>query len=176
MAIIEGALVFPVVFFCLLAIIETGLFFATSSTTNNAARDGARYAAANFGASSDKAASATAAIADVTRTLGTLTRFGTPVRAWVYRANAAGEPIGSTNFNSCSTSCFQYAWNGSAFVYQSGTWTNPDACSNDAARTVDSIGVYVRVTYSTVAGLIDARTIDHHTTLRLEPLPLSQCN
>ena len=47
-ALVEGAIVFPVVFLALFGIIESGIFFATSSTTNNAARDGARYGASNF--------------------------------------------------------------------------------------------------------------------------------
>ena len=85
--LVEGALVFPVVFFCFMAIIESGLFFATSSTTNNAARDGARYGASNFATSSDRQVAADQIRNEVVDSLGGLTSYGTPMTLWIYEAD-----------------------------------------------------------------------------------------
>lgn len=176
---------FPVVAFCMFAIIESGLFFATSSTTNNAARDGARYGASNFATSSNRQVAADQIRDEVMGSFGALTSFGTPINLWIFEADPSnGDPSDPV---SCSTRCFRYVWNGSSLTYQGGTWATSnrgeaDACvggtsgnANNSVGGVDSIGVRVQVSYRTVSGLISDRTITHHTSMRLEPLPFAQC-
>jgi hypothetical protein len=184
-ALIEGALVFPVVAFVVFGIIETGVFFSTSSTTNNAARAGARYGASNFATSSNRQVAADEIRDEVVEALDALTGYGTPLTLWIYEADPlTGEPADPS---ACTTSCFRYSWNGSTFAYQGGTWATgtpgeADACvggtsgnANNVVGGVDSIGVRLQVSYRTVSDLISARTITHRTTMRLEPLPFAQC-
>lgn len=180
--LIEAAFVTPVFFFLIFGLIEFGLTMSSISTTTSSAREGARYAAANFATSSDRLAAANS-IRDVVQVdLGALTGFGTPQTLWIYRAASNGEPANGAGFTSCNTNCYRYTWNAGtrSFAYDTGSpgWTTPDACLNDpstAAGSLDSIGVYLRTVHRTVTGIFANRVINEHVTIRLEPLPSVQC-
>jgi Flp pilus assembly protein TadG len=180
--------VFPVVFLALFGIIESGIFFATSSTTNNAARDGARYGASNFANASSRQTAADQIRNEVVDSLGGLTSYGEPLSLWVYEADpTTGNP--RTNPTTCTDKCFRYVWDGTNFVFQGGAWGSTsgtvnevDACvggsttENRAYGGVDSLGVEVKVRYRSVSGIISDRVISHRTTLRIEPMPTAQCS
>jgi hypothetical protein len=167
--LVEAAIGFSIVFFAVLAICEAGLLFSTHSTTNNAARAGARLAAATYAPAGSKAAAADAIRQEVEAELDALTGFGTPQTLWIHKATAAADP--------CATSCFRFVWNPSAGHFgleaSSPGWPNPDACPSDG--TVDSIVVRVVVAHRAATGVLDDRTAIEHTTMRLEPLPTHQC-
>jgi Flp pilus assembly protein TadG len=175
---VESALVLPVILVITMVIIELGMFFSTTSTTSSAARDGGRHAAANFAPAGDRNLVVQAVIDVVERDLDALTGLGTPEVAWVYAADADGTPRGSSDFSSCTTDCWRFDWNGSQFVAAgSEPWTDPDACVTTSDRTVDSIGVYVKVRHTLLTGILTGgtRTIDQNGVYRLEPLPSPQC-
>jgi hypothetical protein len=187
--LVEAAFVLPVVLLTVFGVIEAGLFFATSSTTNNAARDGARYGAANFATSADRTVAADLIRDEVVDSLGGLTSYGTPLTLWIYEADpATGNPADPSG---CTIRCFRYTWQGGTFTDRQGNWgtsgapggvNEVDACvggtaggGNRAVGGVDSIGVQVQVSYETVSGVIGSRTISQHTVMRIEPLPNVQC-
>jgi hypothetical protein len=112
----------------------------------------------------------------VAQDLSARTGFDTPVQMLVYKADANGQPVSGT-LGACTSSCYHYTWNGSAFVYDasSPTWSNPQACINNV-DPIDSIGVYVEVTHNFITNAFgSSQTLREHTVTRLEPLPLSQC-
>ena len=163
--LIEGALGFGIVFFAVLAIVEAGLMFSTHSTTNNAARVGARLAAATYAPAGDKTVAADAIRMKVESELDALTGFGTPQTLWIYRGS------------SCTTACYRFIWNATTGHFgldaSSPGWPNPDACPSDG--TVDSIAVRLVVHHRPATGVLGERTAIEHTTMRLEPLPSHQC-
>jgi hypothetical protein len=174
--LVEAVFIFPVVFFITMAILEYGMLFAAQSTTQSSTRDGARFASANFAVAGSNQAAADEVKDAVAQDLSARTGFDTPVQMLVYKADANGNPVGGT-LASCTSSCYHYTWNGSAFVYDgsSPTWTNPQACIN-SANPIDSIGVYVEMTHNFITNAFgSSQTLKEHTVTRLEPLPLSQC-
>lgn len=177
-ALLEAAIVFPVIMMVILAVIEFGMLFSSTSTTTSSTRDGARYATAFYAVRSDKVAVGDEIRATVERDLGALTGQGEPVRMWVYRATpATGEPSGGV---ACGSDCLRYTWDTSTnhFVYDATSvpWSglSVDAC----LPTLDEIGVMVEVRHDMLTGVIGSapKTIRERTVLRLEPLPTSQCS
>lgn len=177
-SLLEAALTFPVVMAIILAVIEFGMLFSTTSTTTSATRDGARYATSVYAVRSDKIVVGDEIRAVVEDDLQALTGLGTPVRLWVYKADANGDPTGGPT---CATNCLRYTWDtgSNEFVFDVGSspWTIVDACTTVASPALDEIGVLVEVDHSLLTGVIGAgdRTIKEQTVLRLEPLPTLQC-
>jgi Flp pilus assembly protein TadG len=185
--LVESAFVLPVFLLLVFGVIEWGLFFAGSATTTSSAREGSRFAAANFAVASDKQAAADA-IRDVVQSdIKALTGQDTPISLFIYKADANGNP-NTGNFSDCTANCYKYTWNGSSFVAVGGSpgWSNPSACltviSNGVTThpTLDVIGVYVQVNHAYVTGFLRTivgatSTISEHATTRLEPLPQTQC-
>lgn len=167
--LVEAAIGFGLVFFSILALAEAGLLFSTVSTTNNAARSGARLAAASYAAAGSKTVGADTIRTKVEAGLDALTGFGVPETLWIYKAG--------TNPAACSASCYRFSWNGTAARFgldaSSPGWSDPDACEFDG--TIDSIGVRVTVRHRTATGLFGDQIVDEHTVMRLEPLPSAQC-
>lgn len=176
--LVEAAFVLPVFLLLLFGVIEWGLFFTGSATSTSAAREGSRFASANYAVAADKTVAA-GLIRDVVQNdLKALTGQDTPVRLMIYKADANGKPNTGT-FNDCTASCYKYTWNGSAFVDASSPgWTNPSACVS--SPPLDVVGVYVEVRHAYLTGFLTrivgaTTTIGEHATTRIEPLPTSQC-
>jgi Flp pilus assembly protein TadG len=176
--LVEAVLVFPIVIFVAFAVMEYGLLFAAQSTAQSATRDGVRFGSANFAVAGSNQAAADQIAATVAGDLGARTSFDTPLKLFVYKADAQGAPTGG--FTSCTADCYRYTWNGSAFVFDNSSpqWNNPQACidANNGTNVLDSIGAYVEVRHNYVTGAFGtSQTIAEHTVTRLEPLPSSQC-
>lgn len=176
--LIEAVFVTPVFFFLVFGLIEFGLTMSSISTTTSSAREGARYAAANFAVAADRTVAANQIRDVVQADLNALTGFGTPVELWIYQAASNGEPISGAGFSSCNTNCYRYTWASGTRTFVADTaspgWATPDACLGTTG-TLDSIGVYLRTLHRTVTGIFPNRTIREHVTIRFEPLPSNQC-
>lgn len=174
-ALVEAALVFPIVAMCTFGIIEYGLLTATSAGATSAAQVGARHGSATVAADGTPAAALDEVRTKVERALSSIAGQAEPVSLWLFRADDDGTPVGVADFSSCRTDCRRYRWNGSGFVHAGGAWVAPDACLFDGDG-VDNVGVRVVVRYHHVTGFLGSTTtFDEHTTLRLEPLPSEQC-
>lgn len=181
-ALVEAAFAIPVLLLILLGTMEFGLAFASGSVTTGSSRSGARLAATSYApAGSVQTAQLNAAdsiAAAVSADLMAL-QNAEPVGLAIYEVDpsaADGAPSGGFPGDllsgGCSSSCMRYTWDGDEMVFSSGSWTDPDACGT----TVDSVGVFVQVQHTYVTGLIgESRTVNGHTTMRLEPLPSDQC-
>ena len=185
-ALIEAAIILPVLMVFLLGIIEFGLVYATGATATGASRSGARLAATNYApaktSSTTRRAAADQIAAAVSADMKSLTSAD-PVGMVIYRvdpSSADGAPAGGwpgdndTLSGGCSSDCFRYTWTGSpkTMTYASGDWALPDACGT----TVDSIGVYVVVKHHYLTKLIGSdKYVNGRTVMRLEPLPTDQC-
>lgn len=176
--LVEAVFVLPIFIFIVMAIIEFGLLFVATSTTNSATRDGVRVGSANFAVSGDKRAAADQIADAVKSDLGASTGFDTPVRLHIYKADANGVPAGG--FGACSANCYRYTWNGTGWTFDIGSpvWTNPSACidATSGLNLLDSIGAYLEVRHSFVTGAFgSSQLVQEHTVSRLEPLPTTQC-
>lgn len=173
-ALVEAALVLPVVVLFVMGIIEFGLYFSTTATTTSVTREGARTAASEFAPLAEKDVAADVIRRAVERALEGNTGYAEPVRLLVYRADPNGRPV--DGFDACEEDCWQFAWTGSRFEVVGGDgWHDPDACIGDG-DDLDSIGVFLEVRHHQVTGMFgDTRTVTHKTAMRLEPLPLAQC-
>lgn len=178
-ALVEGAIVIPVLIAITLAVIEFGMLFSSVSTTTSASRDGARYATTFYATRADKIAVGNDIRAVVEHDLKALTNQGRPQQLWIYKATPSGMPTGGVE---CTADCLRYTWSeiDGEFVFQPGTssvWTNVDACFDSATRTIDEVGVMVEVRHNLLTGVIGSgdRVLRERTVLRLEPLPTNQC-
>jgi hypothetical protein len=180
--IVEAAIVFPLFFLIVLAIIEFGFYMAASSNTTSAARAGARVGSAELAPAADKASVADKIRDRVAKDLRGLTGKDAPTRLWVYKAAADGSPCvdlvcgSGTGFASCPDPvCFRYTgWDRSTrtFTSRAGSWTSVDAC----APTLDTVGVHLQVVHNYLSGVLgDRTTLNEKTVLRVEPLPIAQC-
>lgn len=172
---VEAAIVFPIVALITFATIEFGLLFLSQSTALSSAQAGVRQAAAQIPTAGSPAVAYDQVRDEVVDSIKALSRQGTPTTLWIYHAAADGGPIGATNFDSCATDCRRYAWDGSTFAYQGGTWANPDACIFDG-DALDSVGVFVEVQHRAVTRFVFRTiTLREHSTAQLEPLPSEEC-
>jgi hypothetical protein len=164
-ALIEAALVLPVVITVVFGIIEIGLLFRTASVETASTRSGARLASAGYALNPGSApgTSGDEVRKTVEKDLSSLQGWAKPLQLWVYKSDVNGEPIGGT----CGTSCMLYTWNGTTFVFTSGSWNNPDACG----QNIDRVGVFVSVRHDSLTGTSISRTVKAHTVMRLEPKP-----
>lgn len=172
---VEAAFVFPVVALITFATIEFGLIFLSQSTALSSAQAGVRLAAAQVPTAASTATAMDQVRDEVVDNIDALSRQGTPVDLWIYKADSDGGPIGASGFDSCATECRIYQWNGTTFAYQSGDWATPDACIFDGDG-LDSIGVYVTVRHAPITGFVfDTLDLEEHSTAQLEPLPSEDC-
>ncbi len=174
-ALVEAALIIPVVVIILFGVIEFGFLFATAQTANSSARAGARQAAQQY-ALTPGSTSADQVKAAVVADLKNLDGFGTPVEMWIYQADANGDYVSDASFGTCNAgNCIRYfGWNGSDFTTVSGSWGpgggegTPDACG----ATVDSVGVYTVVSHKYIAGIFGrTQSVTENTVMRFEPKP-----
>lgn len=168
-AAVEAALVTPLILLMLFGIIEFGMVFKDWLGVTSAVRAGARIASAE----PRVATFATDAAAQVARE-GSAIDKSSITKLWVYKTDAAGDPVGVTgDFVSCSA-CVQFKWNSStnSFTQTSSSWsaTNQNACLGDANR--NGVGVYMEVKHQAFTGLIfDHLDLTSHTVMTLEPIP-----
>lgn len=159
----------PILVVLVFGIIEMGLLIDTATVTSNASRNGARLASANYGDaknSAERSAVLGTVVSSVEESLNGLRGNVAPLELWVYEANAAGYPGGSS-FASCPAgSCIRYTWNGSGFVAASGSWNDPQACG----VSLDRVGVYVKVHHDFLSRIVGVgKTVDEHSVMRIEP-------
>jgi hypothetical protein len=170
-ALIESAIVLPVLLVLVIGIIEIGFLVRSASVANSSTRSGARLAAALYGGATTSTAQTTV-IDNVRQTvekdLSSRGSYDIPVAMWVYKSDAGGNPP-SGNFTSCGSPCFTYAWSVATghFTSLAGTWSSPLACG----QTHDSIGVYIRMKHSPIGfvNFVGSMNLDEHTVMRLEP-------
>ena len=183
-AMVEAAIVMPLLMLLVFGIIEWGLAFLTATSTNSAARSGARTASAL----TLNTTYATQAVLAVQQNLSGAIPFATPLELWVYRVppplNAGsptpnelkGFPEGQTSWV-CGTNCIKYTWDGNSFVYASGAWplAQMHVC-NVAIDQFDGVGVYLKVRHNFVTNFFgSSKVIAEHTVMRLEPQPADAC-
>jgi hypothetical protein len=180
---VEAAIVMPLLMLLVFGIIEWGLAFLSATSTNSAARSGARTGSAlTFNTNY-----ATQAVAAVEQNLRGALPFATPLEVWVYRVQApanpasptpaeqTGYPFGQTSWV-CGADCIKYTWDGNNFVYASGTWPAANQIACGTPTNFDSIGVYLKVRHNFVTNFFGAsKVIAEHTVMRLEPQPLTSC-
>lgn len=195
-ALVEAAIILPVLMVFLLGIIEFGLVYATGATATGASRSGARLAAASFGPNPPAVSLHNAtntgpgdnAAAAVSADLTALTS-ATPIGVVIYavdKTKTDGQPVGgfpakTNTMPGCSTKCLRYTWNDTTkkMVFQSGTLTPADfnvCSSNPVANPLGSIGVWVLIRHSYLTKLIGQYNyVEGMTVMRIEPVPSEQC-
>ena len=177
---IEAALILPILLLIVFAVLELGMMYKSATVASSASRAGVRLASSTYAlapnsggtaANPDKRGVADIVAGQVTETLRDRNTTDTPVAMRIYRATADGTPVGG-NFTTCATDCLHYRWNGTSFVYDSGTWLTPDACGS----VMQSIGVWVSVRHDATNSYIPiSRTLGEKSVMRFEPRPSFQC-
>lgn len=168
---LEAAIVLPIVLLLIVGIIEFGFAFKDQLAITSAVRAGARIASAE-----PRYASFAADAASQVAKEGAAIDMNDVQSLWVYQADPSGHPMGAGGtFNSCGTSCVQFAWNAatSQFVQSGGTWaaTSQNACPGQE----DSVGVYLKLNHKSVTDVIfDTLGLHSYTVMRLEPIPALQ--
>jgi len=173
-ALIETAILIPVILLVTFGMIEFSSAYQSSSVVTSAVRSGARAASAEAllpTFATDAAAAAATALHTVSSQ--------EPQVMWVYRANASGLPE-SGGFTSCTTNCISYPWVPSTRTFNTATpggggwpYSTQNACSSSLW---DSVGVYVKLTHTFLTGLFGKTvTLADHAVFRLEPAPTQLC-
>ncbi len=178
-AMVEAAIVMPLLMLLVFGIIEWGLAFLTATSTNSAARSGARTASA-LTLNTTYADQARLAVES---NLSGAIPFATPLEMWVYEVpytNPVGSPYpsGQTSWV-CGTNCIKYTWNPAT-----GHFENPQGAWPAASMVVcgvppdqfDSVGIYLKVRHNFVTNFFgSSKIIAEHTIMRLEPQPADSC-
>jgi Flp pilus assembly protein TadG len=173
-ALVETAILLPVVIILVFGLIEFSSAYQSSSTASSSARAGARVASAEAllpTYATDAAAAAATALHTIPN--------NEPVEMWVYKATANGYPE-SGNFTNCTTNCIKYAWLPSTRLFDTanpsgGGWpyTTQNACNQNSW---DSVGVFVKLKHQFITQLFGANiTLTDHAVFRLEPAPTQLC-
>jgi hypothetical protein len=170
-AVVEAAIILPVLLLLIVGIIEFGLAFKDQLAITSAVRAGARIASAE----PRIATFATDAAEQVAREGAAVDMSGVQ-EMWVYKADSTGHPLGAGGgFGSCTSSCIRFTWSAAAktFVQTGGSWPadTQDACQGEQ----DSVGVYLKVKHLAVTNAIfSSLGLDSYTVMRLEPIPAMQ--
>src|SRR5690349_2782485 len=102
-ALVEAALIIPVILLLVFGAIEYGFAFKDAAAVSGAARSGARIASAE---PKDPGMAQDAATA-VATALQNFPHSPTP-EIWVYLSGDNGYPLGTSSFASCGTDCVKY--------------------------------------------------------------------
>lgn len=172
-ALVEAAIVFPLLMLLLFGIIEYGLVFKNGSTYSASTRSGARSGAASSrmpGFHDTVARAVESTIADASGS--------SPRTLYVYRADpSTGNPWGGQTYETC-VDCFEYGWDGSRPAGQrwvlDGTAHNPwtydeqRACGN---ASTDVIGVRVEGSHAFITRMFPPGRVElrERSVMRLEP-------
>ncbi len=177
-AMVEAAIVMPLLMLLVFGIIEWGLAFLTATSTNSAARSGARTASA-LTLNTTYADQARMAVES---NLSGAIPFATPLELWIYEVpytSPPGSPYpnGQTSWV-CGTNCIKYTWNAatSHFDNAQGAWPAASMVVCGTPDTFDSVGVYLKVRHNFVTNFFgSSKIIAEHTIMRLEPQPAASC-
>lgn len=172
---VEFALILPILLMLVFGIFEFGMLFRADLTVSQAARSGARTAAALPRVVNYQDATANAVAASLQNALATdEIQYLT-----IYKANkTTGLPADGGTYKTC-TQCYRYSWNAASktWTLQGGSsWvsTTQKACGTDETKT-DYVGVYVEAKYKFVTGIFkpmfgESSTLKERTVMRLEPM------
>ena len=173
-AMVEAAIILPVLMMIVLGIIEFGLQFKDANSVTSATRVGARTASAE-----PRVSTFAQDAADATEPSLTALPRTSPQELWVYRAGPNGLPCTTatgtcteSNFSGSCTACVAYTWNSGTGQWtqasSSWTWSDQNACAGDPG--MDAVGVYLKALHNTVSGLFGSTiTLTAHTVMKLEP-------
>jgi Flp pilus assembly protein TadG len=173
-ALVEMALLLPLLVLLTFGVIEFSQLFSASATVSNASRSGARTASAeprqtNF--AKDTAAAVGTALSQL--------RNNAPQQVWIFRANpGTGMPYSpSGDFSTMCTQCVVYAWDSGSRTFNTAAPVVNDwaaTAQNACAGTADEIGVYVKANFVSDTNLFGtAKTLTAKTVMRFEPVPSS---
>ena len=171
---VEFALILPVLLMLVFGIVEFGMMFRADLTVSQAARSGARTAAALPRVASYQTNSAAAVAASVRTSLGA----NEISYLTIYKANkTTGMPSDGGTYKTC-TDCYRFTWDTStkSWTQLSGAaWpaTAQKACGSEALT--DYIGVYVEARYHWITGIFtpifgSTTGLAERTVMRLEPI------
>ena len=167
-ALVEAAIVLPLILILTAGIVEYGVAFHESAAVASASRAGARTASAMpkndqlaFGAADSASSQLQGAGSD------------DPVAVWIFRVQAGTTgPIGV--FGGC-TDCVGYPWNAATHRFDtalalpgSSPWltASEDACAGES----DQVGVAVMLDHQYLFGVFGrSKRLTHTTVMRLEP-------
>jgi hypothetical protein len=184
-ALVEGAIIIPVLVLLLFGVIEWGLYMRDILSVTESARVGARTASAL-----PRQDGFTQTTVDAIGKAGSALPKSQIDFIYVYKANNKGYPGAPGNtVMSCAgyeSSCDRFVWNGSAFVLDPSTtpWMpkvagpgNVNACPTVATGgPPDSVGVYVQATHRWFTNLFGSqRTVRDRAVLRFEPKQIARC-
>jgi hypothetical protein len=176
-ALVETAILIPVVILITFGLIEFSSAYQSASTAASSARSAARTASAEAllaDYATDAAAAAATALHDVPD--------DEPLEMWIYRANDKGFPgaDGNTSFVSCGVKCISYDWIPATRTFDVDNpggdgWpaATQEACS---PAEWDSVGVFIKLRHEYITGLFGASIdLTDHAVFRLEPAPTQLC-
>jgi Flp pilus assembly protein TadG len=173
-ALVEMAILLPVLILVVFGIIEWSAAYHDASVTADAARAGGRMASAE----SLNASYATNAASAVASTLQSVP-VTAPVEMYVYKANSNGYPGSATDFSTCSTNCISYQWQSSTKTFNTvspGGSGWPAASQQVCTEPFDEVGIYVKINHSFITNMFGATmTLTDHAVFRLEPTSLAAC-
>lgn len=169
-ALVEAAIILPLMMTLAFGAIEYGLAFKESATVAQAARAGAR-----IGSTMPRNDGYLAAARDAVTTAVSGLGHATPEELWVYKVAPGTDdsPIGGA----CATDCVVYEWNpateqfGPAYTGDPWLGSEQNACivSGDAS-VPERVGVQVTARHSFVTALFGgSRTLKSRAVMRLEP-------
>ncbi|HAS10944.1 MAG TPA: hypothetical protein DCS55_10585 [Acidimicrobiaceae bacterium] len=173
-ALIELALVVPVMLVLAFGLIGLGLAYKSSSVLVSSSRSGARLAAAAYAPAvadnAQRAAMLENLRVSVERNLDGLPGQAEPRTLWVFRADSSGEPTGGPG---CTSDCIRWTWDEATgtFGSQTGTWPAPRACG----AVIDSVGVRLTARHQIDSPVFDGLDIERSTVMRLEPISDQAC-
>lgn len=173
-ALVEMAILLPVLILVVFGIIEWSAAYHDASVTADAARAGGRMASAE----SLNASYATNAASAVASTLQSLP-VTEPQEMYVYKANSNGYPGSGTDFSTCSTNCISYQWQSTTKTFNTvspGGSGWPAASQQVCTEPFDEVGIYVKINHSFITNMFGATvTLTDHAVFRLEPTSLAAC-
>jgi Flp pilus assembly protein TadG len=174
-AVVEAAIILPLLLMLTFGALEFGLAFRDSAGVASASRSGARIGSAmpaQDGFQDSARMSVNEAVKDLTHS--------TPVALVIYKANTAtGLPVSGT-FASCGD-CYRYAWDAAAKQFSSTASGEPWTAAEQEAELCTpggtaAIGVYLEAQHDFITGLFGAFSdYDHKTVMMLEPIDPEIC-
>jgi hypothetical protein len=167
---VEAALITPLLVTILFGIIEVGLLMRDDLSFNQAARAGARAAAA-MPRSDDYQQAAAHAVAGALRGVSP----SSVQSLTIFRADpATGKPLNGADPTTCTTDCVRFTWNRStqAFDAVSGTsWpaNKQKACGEESST--DYLGIQLQGFHPWLTRLFgNGVTVQEKAVMRLEPI------
>ena len=169
-ALIEAAIILPLLMMLAFGGIEFGLAFKESATVAQASRAGARIAS-TMPRNDGYLAAARDAVTTAVQGLG----HATPVQLWIYKVAPGTDdsPTGGT----CSANCVVYQWSSSTDqfgpTYTGDPWlgSEQNACVVSGNSSFpERVGVQVTAQHNFVTALFGgSRTLKSRSVMRVEP-------